>query len=141
MNISILTEGEKKDVCLEQHITNARQVVWIGSQTPEVYNTITLANVDVFQCSVLYDKESGTWELMHGQVRTHCTRGLKSDRSRACSMCKGCCGYIRTANPDYSLRVPSTKTLLNGKVVSERIILNEGDCISFEVCSDHAKVF
>ncbi len=132
MNINIVTQSGTLPVALEQHINYARQVIWIGAKSEEVYNTITLEGVDLFQCSIAYDKETDTWSLTHGQYRTHCTRGLKSDRSRACSLCRGCCACLRTANPDYSLRIPSQATLLNGVAVNgEAVVLKEGDVIGF----------
>lgn len=132
MTVNIIHNGNTLPVELERLVTYARQVVWVGAPSDEVYNTITLPGVDTFQCSIAYDKTAGMWLLTDGQVRTHCSRGLKSDRSRACSMCKGCCGYIRTANPHYSLRQPSLPTLLNGHPLSEEgSLLTEGDTITF----------
>lgn len=117
---------------LEKFITPVRQVIWIGAKDEGVYNTLHIDGVDVFQSSISYDRESQTWTLSNGQVRTHCTRGLKSDRSRACSLCRGCCAYVRTANPDYSRRMPNKITLLNGNSLpDEGVILKDEDVISF----------
>lgn len=133
MTINIISSSETKSFKLESLITPARQVIWIGQKSDAVYNTITVDSDDIFLCTISYDKGEGTWMLSSGQVRTHCSRGLKSDRSKACSVCRGCCGYIRTANPDYSLRQPKGKVVINGSPLSEGgIVLNEGDTISFE---------
>lgn len=133
MNIKIIHNDTELSINPEQHITYARQVIWVGVRSTEVYNTISIEGLDTFQCTIAYNKSDNTWRLTRGQVRTHCARGLKSDRSRACSLCRGCCGYIHTANPDYSLRVPAMSTLLNGTPVPEEgMTLKDGDTIHFQ---------
>lgn len=131
MEINIQHKDGTLRIIPEQHISHARQVIWIGKNTDEVYNTITLEGCDTFQCSITYNKANDTWLLTDGQLRTLCPRGLKSNRSRACSMCRGCCGYIHTANPDYALRHPSFPTLLNGNTIPpDGVILKDGDTIN-----------
>lgn len=133
MEIKISINGRVENITLESHITPSRQVIWIGAPDERVYNTITLEGIDTYQCSIAFDHLTSTWTLTHGQTRTECPRGLLSDRSRACSMCRGCCVSVHTARPTYSLRTPRLTTILNGAPLgTSAIILTGGDTISFE---------
>lgn len=132
MEIRIETSSGPVTIVPEQHITRSRQLIWIGAASEAVYNTIIIDGVDIFQCAIVPGDAPGTWFLKNGQIRTLCSRGLKSDRSKACTMCRGCCGYIHTASPDYSQRIPTVTTLLNGVSVSaEGTALADGDIITF----------
>lgn len=132
MNIKLVTDSEAMQLNLESLIIPVRQVIWIGRKDDAVYNTVHVDCEDTFLCSIAFAKDTGAWTLTNGQVRTHCPRGLRSYRSKACSACQGCCAYHRTANPDYSLRVPKSQTLINGNPVPEEgVLLCEGDTISF----------
>lgn len=149
MKITINYNGSSETYTLEDHITPQRSVIWIGGHDDAVYNTITIEGADTFQCSISFDKETAKWIASNGQVRTECPRGLKSDRSKACSVCRGCCVNIRIANPIYSLRTPQHPTLVNGKSLpNEGIILNESDIITIKTelpeyekfCKDHTNL-
>lgn len=131
MKITINNNGCSKTITLKDNITPQRPVIWIGAHDDAVYNTIIIDGSDTFQCSISFDKETAKWKVQNGQVRTECPRGLKSDRAKACSLCRGCCVNIRTANPTYSLRIPQNPTLLNGQPLPvEGVILNENDIIT-----------
>lgn len=131
MKITISNNGGSETITLEDNITPQRPVIWIGAHDDAVYNTIIIEGADTFQCSISFDKETAKWKAHNGQVRTECPRGLKSDRSKACSLCRGCCVNIRTANPTYSLRTPQNPTFLNGKPLpKEGVILNDNDIIT-----------
>lgn len=133
MEIRIVSNNKTEWFSLEKYITPVRMVVWVGARSEEVYNTICVEGVDTYQCSITFDKATGAWMLSHGQVRTECPKGLKSDRAKACSLCRGCCVNVSTANPTYSLHTPKMKTLLNGKALGkEPIALSQSDCVSFE---------
>lgn len=131
MNVTISYNGCSETITLENHITPQRSVIWIGGHDDAVYNTIIIEGADTFQCSISFDKETSNWIVSNGQVRTECPRGLKSDRSKACSLCRGCCVNIRTANPTYSLRIPQNTTLVNGEPLpKDGVVLNDNDIIS-----------
>lgn len=122
---------EDKEYELEPLVTAVRQTIWIGVATQGIYNTVTLTSGDTYQCTITHDRANDCWILTDGQVRTECPRGLKSSRSKACSACIGCCINSPIAQPTYSLRMPSSPTLLNGQPIpSEGVTLNEGDVIS-----------
>lgn len=133
MKIAISHNGYSETFTLENHITPQRSVIWIGGHDDAVYNTITIEGADTFQCSISFDKETAKWKAFNGQIRTECPRGLKSDRSKACSLCRGCCVNIHPANPAYSLRTPQKETLVNGKPLSkEGVILSDNDIITIK---------
>ncbi|MCF0198655.1 MAG: hypothetical protein HUK02_04935 [Bacteroidaceae bacterium] len=112
--------GAVRSLELESLITATRQVVWIGCEHEDAYNTVTATGYDPFQCSVVHDAQADTWTLVHGQLRTDCPKGLLSDRAKACSMCPGCCINPHPASPSYSHRHPKQSTLLNGTPVTEQ---------------------
>ena len=118
MTITIIDKHLESHIFeLEGCIAPFRKEIWIGGKDDKVYNTITIEGFDTFQCSILYNAEEKTWTIQEGQTRTECPKGLLSERSRACLMCRGCCVNPNTASPRYTLRIPKTPTLVNGKTI------------------------
>ena len=129
-------EGQMKisfnnpEYVLEDFLSRARTIVTIGRMTDEAHNVIAVDDVamDVFQCQLT--KGDDGWRLRLGQWRTECPKGIRSDRQHACSMCRGCCVNVRTANPTYSWRIPSVPMTVNGEpLTNEGVILHDGDIL------------
>ncbi len=119
----------KGEYVLEDFLSRTRTIITIGRQTDEAYNVIALdEDVDIFLCQLTHNEDG--WTLKSGQWRTECPKGIRSDLQHACSMCRGCCVNVRTANPKYSWRMPTVPATINGKTIPEEgVIVKEGDWI------------
>lgn len=98
----------------------------LGRRCEDVWNAIALYDetTDPFQCHLI-GCVGGPWRLHHGQNRTNCPKGLKSDKLIPCNSCEGPC---RNGKPKYPNRMPQMPTLINGKPVSDwGTYLNAGD--------------
>ena len=119
-----------REYVLDSFLSRARTIITIGRMTDEAHNVIAVDDeqMDVFQCQVTKGDEG--WLLRLGQWRTECPKGIRSDRQHACSMCRGCCVNVRTANPTYSWRMPSVPMTVNDvPLTNEGVILKDGDIL------------
>ena len=119
-----------REYVLDSFLSRARTIITIGRMTDEAHNVIAVDDdtVDVFQCQ--FTKGDDGWLVRLGQWRTECPKGIRSDRQHACSMCRGCCVNVRTANPTYSWRMPSVPMTVNDvPLTNEGVILKDGDIL------------
>ena len=119
-----------REYALDSFLSRARTIITIGRMTDEAHNVIAVDDdtVDVFQCQ--FTKGDDGWLVRLGQWRTECPKGIRPDRQHACSMCRGCCVNVRTANPTYSWRIPSVPLFVNGSPLSnDGIVLHDGDVL------------
>jgi len=128
MILEVHTKGgvESYDV---DDLAERYKVISIGRRSTEVWNTIAIEDegVDEFQCHLI-GCVGGPWRLNHGQNRTDCPKGLRSDRLVPCNGCEGPCVGGR---PKFANRLPSVPTLVNDVPVGKwGTTLSEGDRIT-----------